>query len=123
VDFTSYAPKQIVLQAKAAAPSVLLLNDKFVPGWKATVDGKPAALLRCNYIMRGVQVPPGEHQIEFRFPPSFTALSISVSGIAVGVGLHLFLGFSPKPKEDESPEAEVPSSKSRVHHPKSEVRG
>lgn len=123
VDFTSYAPKQIVLQAKAAAPSVLLLNDKFDPGWKATVDGKPAALLRCNYIMRGVQVPPGEHQIEFRFPPSFTALSISVSGIAVGVGLLLFLGFSPKPKEDESPEAEVPSSKSRVHHPKSEVRG
>jgi hypothetical protein len=123
VDFTSYAPKQIVLQAKAAAPSLLLLNDKFDPGWKVTVDGRPAELLRCNYIMRGVRVPPGEHQIEFRFTAPLTALFISLSGIALGVGLLLFLGFSPKPKEDESPEAEARSSKSRVQHPKSEVRG
>ena len=123
VDFTSYAPKRIVLQAKAAAPSVLLLNDKFDPGWKVTVDGKPAKLLRCNYIMRGVQVPTGEHQVEFRFTAPVTALVISLLGILVGIGLLLFLVFSPKPEGDESPEGEVHSSNSGVHHPESEVGG
>ena len=54
VEFTSYAPKHIVLQAKAGAPSVLLLNDQFDPNWKVSVDGKPETLLRCNYLMRGV---------------------------------------------------------------------
>jgi hypothetical protein len=122
VDFTSYAPKQIVLQAKAAAPSVLLLNDRFDPGWKVTVDGKPAELLRCNYIMRGVRVPPGEHQIEFQFTAPVTALFISLSGIVLGVVLQ-FLPFPRKPEGDESAEAEVHRSKSGVHHPKSEVGG
>ena len=54
VEFTSYAPKRIVLQAKAGAPSVLLLNDRYDPNWKVSVDGKPETLLRCNYLMRGV---------------------------------------------------------------------
>ena len=87
VDFTSYAPKRIGLSAKAAAPSVLLLNDRFDPGWKVTVDGKPAELLRCNYIMQGVRVPPGEHQIEFRFAAPVTAFVISLLGLALGLWL------------------------------------
>jgi len=111
VDFDSYAPKEIVLRAKAAAPSVLLLNDRFDPGWKVTVDGKRAELLRCNYIMRGVQVPPGEHQIEFRFTAPLAALIISLLGLAVGLGLLLFLGFSREPEGDRSAEAASGSSK------------
>jgi len=46
---------------------VLLLNDRFDPAWRVTVDGKAASLLRCNYIMRGVQLAPGEHTVEFTF--------------------------------------------------------
>jgi len=98
VDFVSYAPKRIVLHAKAESPSVLLLNDKFDPNWKVSVDGKPDTVLRCNYIMRGVQVPAGDHQIEFRFEPPVTALYVSLSAIVLGLGLIGFLAFSPAPK-------------------------
>jgi hypothetical protein len=73
--------------------------------------------------MRGVQVPTGEHQVEFRFTAPVTALVISLLGILVGIGLLLFLVFSPKPEGDESPEGEVHSSNSGVHHPESEVGG
>src|SRR5262249_60472105 len=59
VDFSSYAAKRIVLHAKANAPSILLLNDRYDPNWKVRVDGKPELLLRCNYLMRGVAVPAG----------------------------------------------------------------
>ncbi len=111
VEFASYAPRQIVLHAKAAAPSVLLLNDQFDPGWKVSVDGKPAALLRCNYVMRGVQVPAGEHQIEFRFTAPLTGLYTSLVGLAVGVVLLLCLGVPRKPESHES------SPQSRVHSP------
>ena len=87
VEFTSYAPKDIVLHAKAAAASVLLLNDKYDPGWKVWVDGKPETLLRCNYIMRGVQVPAGEHQVEFRFVPPVGTIHLSIAALAAAVGL------------------------------------
>ena len=67
VEFVSYAPKEIVLSVRAKAASVLLLNDRFDPQWKVMVDGRMAALLRCNYLMRGVAVPAGEHTVRFSF--------------------------------------------------------
>jgi serine/threonine protein kinase len=67
VQFVSYSPKEIVLQTTAEFPSVLLLNDRFDPQWSVTVDSKPATLLRCNYIMRGVQLAPGAHKVRFSF--------------------------------------------------------
>ncbi len=94
VEFKSYSPKQIVLAANAPAPSVLLLNDKYDPAWRVTVDGKPAELLRCNYIMRGVQVPVGAHTVEFQFNLPHRLLYNTCAFIAFGVfliGLLIFL--------------------------------
>jgi hypothetical protein len=99
VKFESYAPKHIVLTAKANAPAVLLLNDKYDPNWKVWVDGKPAELLRANFIMRGVFLDqPGEHRIEFEFQPPVTGLKISLAAIAVALGLLVYLGIRPTPK-------------------------
>jgi hypothetical protein len=85
VDFKSYAPNDIVFNAQAGAPSVLLLNDKFDPHWRVSVDGKPAELLRCNYIMRGVYLTAGAHAVEFRFKLQDGPLYISLAAIAVGI--------------------------------------
>ncbi len=94
VEFIGYAPKRIVLQAKAISPAVLLLNDKYDANWKVMLDGKPETLLRCNYIMRGVQVPAGEHRIEFRFEPPITGLYVTLAAIALGLGLIGFLALT-----------------------------
>jgi hypothetical protein len=67
VEFADYRSKHMVLKTRAPSNSILLLNDRFDPAWRVTVDGKPASLLRCNYIMRGVQLPPGDHTVEFTF--------------------------------------------------------
>ncbi len=66
VEFAGYDPKDVMLNAHVATASVLLLNDRYDPNWKVQVDGKPAPLLRCNYLMRGVYLTPGEHKVEFR---------------------------------------------------------
>ena len=83
VEFVSYAPKHIVLKAQAAAPAVLLLNDKHDPNWQVIVDGQAATLLRCNFLMRGVQLSKGEHKIEFHFRPSVNSLYVSLVGISI----------------------------------------
>ena len=91
VAFESYDPKWIVLRAKAETPSVLLLNDKHHPEWKVLVDGKPAPLLRANYLMRGVHLPAGEHKVEFLFQPRTPSIYVSFAGLALGVGVGLYL--------------------------------
>jgi hypothetical protein len=59
-------------------------------------------MLRCNFIMRGVQLPAGGHTVEFRFEPSYRLLYLSLS--AIGLGLLLLAvvlaagrGAAPKP--------------------------
>jgi Bacterial membrane protein YfhO len=109
VEFTSYAPKHIVLQAKADRPSVLLLNDKYDPNWKVSVNGKPAALLRCNYLMRGVYLPPGTHTVEFSFAPPVDTLYVSVAAVFVSLLLIGYLALNrqkdplPEPSSAKKP--------------------
>lgn len=103
VEFASYAPKHIDLKVNATAPSVLLLNDQFDPAWIVTVDGKPAPLLRCNYLMRGVQVPAGASNVVFHFQPSLTGMKLTLAGFALGLLLCGYL-FVAKPRAATAPE-------------------
>lgn len=94
VKYVSYAPKHIVLSANAKSPSVLVLNDKYDAGWKVTVDGQPAKLLRANHIVRAVHLPTaGEHRVEFKFETSLRGLYISLGGVVLGLVLLIYVCF------------------------------
>jgi uncharacterized membrane protein YfhO len=100
VKFESYAPKQIVLAAKANAPAVLLLNDKYDPNWKVTVNGQPAKLLRANFIVRGVFLEKaGEHRVEFKYQPPLIGLYVSLASVAAALALLGYVVFA-KPTTD-----------------------
>ena len=93
-EFKSYKPSDIVFDTKSETPSVLLLNDRFDPNWRVLVDGKPAELLRCNFIMRGVYLTAGSHTVEFQFRLPNGPLKITLAAIATGfilIGLLIFM--------------------------------
>jgi hypothetical protein len=96
VVFVSYAPKDLVLKAEVKTPAVLLLSDKYNPDWQVLVDGNPAPLLRCNFIMRGVSLAPGSHTVEFHFRAPSRGLYVSLAAIALGLGLCGFLALYPR---------------------------
>jgi hypothetical protein len=105
VTYESYAPKHIKLTAKANAPGVLLLNDKFDQNWRVTVNGQPAELLRANFIVRGVFLEQaGEHTVEFRFQPPMRGFFVSLTAILVAVGLLCYLGIANRKAPTRSPE-------------------
>jgi hypothetical protein len=83
-----YGLHRVEVEAHMAAPGLLILSDSHYPGWKVTVDGAPAPLLRVNYALRGVYLPSGTHSLVFRFsPPTFwtgLALTSLVTALAFG---------------------------------------
>jgi hypothetical protein len=104
VEFASYKPKRIVLKADVKEHSVLLLNDRYDEHWKVTVDGQPATLLRCNFFMRGVELSPGPHTVEFTFNLPYGALTITVAALGVTLLLiGILIVTRPKPGEADAP--------------------
>ncbi len=99
VEFKSYAPKKLIFAANATAPAVLLLNDKFDPNWRVTVDGQPADLLRCNFIMRGVQLAPGAHTVEFSYILPSGPLQVTLVATVIAILMLGVLVFLPKKKQ------------------------
>jgi hypothetical protein len=85
VTITDYHPKRVQMKANVQVPAVLLFNDKHDPNWKVWVDGQPAPLLKANYLMRGLHLPPGEHEIVWRFQPPTEGLYVSVAAIFAGI--------------------------------------
>jgi hypothetical protein len=70
VTIERYEDESVVLRTNGARPGVVVLTDAWFPGWLATVDGRPAPLLRANVAFRGVVVPAGEHVIEMHYRPA-----------------------------------------------------
>jgi len=103
VQITHYSPKDVQLQASAKTPAVLLYNDRTAAAWHVWVDEKPADLLHCNYIMRGVFLPPGDHTIEFKYIPSFIPLYITLAAWLCGL-LLLFYVFWPASAAKAAPQ-------------------
>ena len=93
----AYAPKHITVKTRSTAPGILLLNDRWHPDWKVTVDGQSTPLLRANFLMRGVSVAAGEHTVEYRFDPPHQTLWVSLAAVATGFLLVGILILAPKP--------------------------
>jgi hypothetical protein len=59
----SYDCNRIVTETTAEQPSLLVLSEVYYPAWKATIDGKPAKVLRADYALRAIAVPAGSHRV------------------------------------------------------------
>jgi hypothetical protein len=87
----SYRSKRIVAAARSRSRSLLVLTDVYYPGWKATLDGRPARIERVDYLFRGVVLPPGRHRVEFRYEPMSWRIGSIVSGVGVAAVAGLAL--------------------------------
>jgi len=78
---TAYQPEHVLIDVQAPQDAYLVLSDAWYPGWEATIDGKPAEVLRANGLFRAVQVPEGEHQVAFTYHSRMLEIGAAVSGV------------------------------------------
>jgi hypothetical protein len=84
------------IQYKFSASSnqfVVFSEIYYKAGWKALIDGKEAPIVKVNYVLRGLAVPSGQHNIEFKFEPKGYYTGTSITTVA-SILLLLLLAFS-----------------------------
>ncbi len=73
IQLTSYTPVKLTYTANASGEQLAVFSEIWYgpdKGWEATIDGQPAELFRVNYLLRGLRVPAGQHEIVMTFTPS-----------------------------------------------------
>ncbi len=68
-EVTNYEADRVNLQTHSSGNSILVLSENDYPGWRVYIDGHSAEVMRVNYALRGVVIPPGEHQVSFVYRP------------------------------------------------------
>jgi len=76
------------IEVDSSVEGLLVFNESYDPGWRATVDGRPARVCRVNAVCQGVVVPAGPHQVRFLYRPrGLTAGgALSVAALVVLTG-------------------------------------
>ncbi len=72
ITLTSYKPNELVYESNSQAEGLAVFSEIYYNvrnEWQVTIDGKPADLLRANYVLRALRVPAGKHTIVFKFEP------------------------------------------------------
>jgi hypothetical protein len=75
------------MRASVAAPGrrLLVLSERYDPGWRARIDDAEAQPVRVDLCALGVAVPPGTHEVELRFVPVglWPGLLAAAAGVCV----------------------------------------
>ena len=85
-------PDRLRILTESDAPALLVVTDTWYPGWRASVDGRPATLWRADHAFRAVTVPAGRHEVELRFVPRSVLAGALVSALSAALVLALVVG-------------------------------
>jgi hypothetical protein len=82
----------ITYQSNSTTTNFAVFSEVFYDaGWVATIDGKEAPIIQTNYVLRGLVIPSGKHEIVFSFKPaSFYTGNKAAIGSSVIIWLLLF---------------------------------
>ncbi len=94
-EIDAYRLNEVLVSAAVEEPSWLVLNDSYFPGWRAFVRPRGEAesaeqettIHRVNGNFRGVELPPGEWTVRFRYSPR----SFQLGGLASAMGVFILI--------------------------------
>jgi hypothetical protein len=93
---TVYESERVVVRTESTAPVWLVLTDSFDPDWSATRDGESVEILPADALFRGVPLPPGAWEVEFRYRPRAFRIGAVVSAVCLLSGFWIVRRWRPR---------------------------
>lgn len=71
IELVSYQPNELIYKSSAREEKLAVFSEIYYPaGWKSFIDGKESKYFRTNFLLRGMVVPAGDHEIKYVFEPA-----------------------------------------------------
>ena len=106
INLESVKSNELKYQFQSAANQIMIFSDVYYEdGWNAYIDGEEVPHFRANYVLRGLRVPAGKHEIVFKFEPSSVSIGMTINTIfsiivLLGVAFFLFKEFKSANSEE-----------------------
>jgi hypothetical protein len=81
--FKSRDDNNMEIEASTTKPAILVLGEKWDQDWFAWLDGKPVKIYHADFVMRGIEVPAGNHLIRLEYRPSMSGFWISIFSLVL----------------------------------------
>lgn len=78
---TAFDNDAISYQSNSNTPGLAIFSEVFYKDWNAYIDGKKVEVFKANYVLRGLNIPAGNHKIDFKFEPQVYQTSKMLSTI------------------------------------------
>ena len=91
ISLVKYKPNYLKYKTQNNAKGLAVFSEIYYPkGWIATIDGKEAPIFRVNYTLRGLEIPAGNHTVEFKFEPQVVQTGSTIVLVS-GIGMLLLI--------------------------------
>jgi hypothetical protein len=110
-EYASPDPDRVEVRVATEAPGLLVVADTWMPGWTATLDGRPAPILKGNRSQRVVVLPtPGAHTVILRYEPPGLVAGLAITGASLAAWLaacaiHRRRAAQPRSTNESRPKA------------------
>jgi hypothetical protein len=96
IALTHWQPNKVIYRTSAETPQFAVFSEVFDQHWEAKINGKETPIVRVNYILRGLIIPEGEHEIVFTYDRRLFYISNKISLFSsifvvlllIGIGYH-----------------------------------
>jgi hypothetical protein len=86
------AADRLSIDVTTSAPGLLVIADTWMPGWSATLDGKPVDVLRGNLAQRVVPIRnAGSHRVEMVYDAPGLAVGFIVTALTLATALVMLV--------------------------------
>lgn len=83
IERRTWLPEMRELLVRREYPDQIVFAEQAYPGWRAMVDGRPVHVARWNDVFQIVDVPAGEHLVQFEFRSSAVRMGALISAFSV----------------------------------------
>ena len=88
------APDELIYQVQSQFSQFVVFSEMYYPkGWTATVNEEVVPIINVNYVLRGLNIPPGKSTIVFRFDPPVVVLGTRIRWLSMLLFLLILGGI------------------------------